>query len=351
MEWQAAWQAKLRLALVLVVSSAHVWGQSTKELQQQIQELRAKLDLLDQQLQASIQHEQIVEKEAEAKAKAMPSVAADNSAGLTVKSADGDFSIRFGVDLQIDNRTFPGSSSVPLTDQILVRRARPTVSGTVFKYVDYYVRPDFGQGSVVLFEAYAQLNYFSRANLRVGKFKPPVGLERLQSDDDTNFIERGLPTLLVPSRDIGYELSGDLIKHRVAYQVGVFNGVSDNSLSDASVSDHRDYAGRILPHAAFAPEKNIFLNGLGIGIGATGGNVDGIPLPAYKTFGQNTFFTFASGVAYEGHRTRLAPQAYYYVGPFWSCWPNTRWPKKGSRKAWSEGTSAFDPGRSRPLIF
>ena len=53
----------------------------------------------------------------------------------------------------------------------------------------------------MLYEAYMQLNYFSRANLRVGKFKPPVGLERLQSDDDTSFIERGLPTLLVPSRD------------------------------------------------------------------------------------------------------------------------------------------------------
>src|SRR5262249_1148780 len=35
----------------------------------------------------------------------------------------------------------------------------------------------------------------------------------------------------------------------------------------------------------------------------------------YKTFGQNTFFTFASGVVAAGHRARLAPQAYYYLGP------------------------------------
>jgi phosphate-selective porin OprO/OprP len=159
------------------------------------------------------------------------------------------------------------------------------------------------------------LNYFSLANRRVGKFKPAVGLERLQSDDNSTFVERGLPTLLVPSRDIGYQLSGDLIKRRVAYQAGAFNGVSDNSLGDLSVSDHRDYAGRIFL-TPFQPEHNIFLNGLGIGIGATSGNVDGIPLPAYKTFGQNTFFTFAPGVEYAGHRTRLAPQAYYYVGPF-----------------------------------
>jgi phosphate-selective porin OprO/OprP len=58
------------------------------------------------------------------------------------------------------------------------------------------------------------------------------------------------------------------------------------------------------------------VNGLGVGIGASKGSVDGIPLPAYKTFGQNNFFTFASGVTSAGHRTRLAPQGYYYLGPF-----------------------------------
>ena len=175
----------------------------------------------------------------------------------------------------------------------MVRRARPTISGTLYKYIDFYIRPDFGQGQVVLYEAYAQLNYFSRFNLRVGKFKPPVGLERLQSDDNTSFIERGLPTL-VPSRDIGYQVSGDIVKRRLSYAVGVFNSVPDNSLTDASASDHRDYAARnfLTP---FLPESDSPLSGLGIGIAATSGNVDGLALPAYKTLGQNTFFTFASG--------------------------------------------------------
>ena len=199
-------------------------------------------------------------------------------------------------------------------DQILIRRARPAISGTVYKYVDFYLRPDFGQGSTVLYEAYMQLNYFSRANLRVGKFKPPVGLERLQSDDDGSFVERGFPTLLVPSRAIGYQLSGDVVKRRVSYTVGVFNGVPDNGLSDASPSDHRDYAARIFL-TPFLPNTKSPLNGLGFGIGASSGNDDGIALPSYKTFGQNTFFTFASGVTAMGHRTRLAPQGYYYHGP------------------------------------
>ena len=83
------------------------------------------------------------------------------------------FPLRIGLDVQIDHRTFPGMSSVPLSDQILIRRARPAISGSVYKYVDFYFRPDFGQGTTVLYEAYMQLDYFPRANFRVGKFSLP----------------------------------------------------------------------------------------------------------------------------------------------------------------------------------
>jgi len=275
----------------------------TESTDEKIQQLELKLDELDQRIQTD---------------KPAASVTA-NGGPFTIRSADDNFVLRLGADLQLDHRTFPAVSPVPVADQTLIRRARPTISGTVYQYIDFFVRPDFGLGQVVVYDLYAQLNYFSRFNLRVGKFKPPVGLERLQSDDDTNFIERGLPTLLVPSRDFGYQLSGDIVTKRVSYAVGVFNGVPDNSLSDASVSDHsghnRDYAGRIFL-TPFLPETKNPLSGLGVGMAVTRGNVDGLPLPAYKTLGQNTLFTFASGVTSAGHRTRLAPQGYYYRGPF-----------------------------------
>jgi phosphate-selective porin OprO and OprP len=234
--------------------------------------------------------------------------------GFTVQSGDGDFLLKIGADLQTDLRTFTGKGSGSLTDQILLRRVRPTFSGTVYKYIDYFFRPDFGQGTVVIYDAYAQLNYIPHFAIRAGKFKPPVGLERLQSDDDTTFIERGLPTLLVPSRAIGFQLSGDLINHRLGYQLGVFNPVPDNSLSDTSPSNSRDYTARLFT-TPFQPNEN-FLSGLGFGFAAQGGSVDGVALPAYKTVGQNTFFNFASGVISAGHRTSVAPQAFYYVGAF-----------------------------------
>jgi phosphate-selective porin OprO/OprP len=302
----------LGLALLLTVPA---WPQSTdpQTTDKKIQELEQKIQDLDQRLRIDDRKQEIQAEDAAARAKTGASVATDT--GFIIRSNDGNYSIRFGADLQIDNRSFIGGYNASLTDQMLLRRVRPSISGTVYKYIDYYIRPDFGQGSVVLYEAYIQLNYFSRANLRVGKFKPPVGLERLQSDDDTSLVERGFPTLLAPSRDIGYQIGGDLVKRRAAYQVGVFNGVPDNGLSDASPSGHRDYAARIFL-TPFLPEAKNPLSGLGVGVAATSGSVDGIALASYKTFGQNTFFSFASGVTLAGHRTRLAPQAYYYLGPF-----------------------------------
>jgi phosphate-selective porin OprO/OprP len=248
--------------------------------------------------------------------KQMPAVSADTS-GFTIKSADENFSLRIGADLQVDNRTYLGAGSAAFTDTALLRRVRPTISGTVYKYVDFFFRPDFGQGTTVIFDAYTELRYFNWARLRVGKFRPPVGLERLQSDDDTSFVERGLPTLLVPSRDIGYQLAGDILKNRVYYALGVFNGVPDNGLTDSATSNHRDYAARLFfkPFATSDGRENL-LSGLSFGAGVMGGNVDGEALPSYKTVGQNTFISFNSGVVEAGHRTRLAPSATYYAGPF-----------------------------------
>lgn len=234
--------------------------------------------------------------------------------GFAIRDESGDFLLRIGADLQIDVRTFFNNNNPSVLDQILLRRVRPTFSGTVYKYIDYFFRPDFGQGTVVIYDAYAQFNYVPHFAIRAGKFKPPVGLERLQSDDDTSFVERGLPTLLVPSRAIGFQMAGDVIDHRLGYQLGVFNSVPDNSLSDTSPSNSRDYTARLFG-TPFQPNENL-LSGLGFGIGAQSGSVDGDALPAYKTVGQNTFFTFASGVISAGHRTSYAPQGFYYVGPF-----------------------------------
>jgi phosphate-selective porin OprO/OprP len=323
-----------RVVLILASFGAAFGSSAYAQLtpdQQKIQDLEKKLEELDKRLAAAesrLQPTTVAPSgpqrptNAGLAAATIPAAEANNvglvtagPGGFVIRSADGDNTLRIGADLQTDIRTFTGTGSSADTDQMLLRRVRPTFSGTLYKDIDFFIRPDFGQGAVVIYDAYVQLNYIPHFSIRIGKYKPPVGLERLQSDDDTTFVERGLPTLLVPSRDIGFQLSGDIIGHRLGYQVGVFNGVPDNSLSDASPSSHHSYAGRIFA-TPFQSEKPNLLSGLGFGLGAEGGSVDGVALPAYKTTGQNTFFTFSSGVISAGHRTALAPQAYYYLGSF-----------------------------------
>ena len=163
----------------------------------------------DQKIQQLQQKVEELEKEVKADETVEPGqnaavTTADYANGFTIKSKDGNFVLHIGADVQVDNHTFAGTGSGSYIDNIVLRRVRPTLYGTVYKYVDYFIRPDFGLGTTALYDAYVQLNYIPWFQVRAGKFKPPVGLERLQDDDDTSFVERGLPTLLVPQRDIGY---------------------------------------------------------------------------------------------------------------------------------------------------
>ena len=119
------------------------------------------------------------------------------------------FQVRLRGLIQADARAYFDTATTALPDQFLMRRVRPIIEGTVADIVDYKIVPDFGQGSALLYDAYIDLRPFRWVALRVGKFKTPFGLERLQNDANMAFMERGLPLMLVPDRDIGASLHGN----------------------------------------------------------------------------------------------------------------------------------------------
>ena len=51
-----------------------------------------------------------------------------------------------------------------------------------------------GSGKTIIVDAYAAARFNPGLVVTAGKFKPSVGLERLQSEADLRFMERGLPT-------------------------------------------------------------------------------------------------------------------------------------------------------------
>jgi phosphate-selective porin OprO/OprP len=205
-----------------------------------------------------------------------------------------------------------------------MRRVRPNFEGTVFKIFDFRVMPDFGLGTSVLQDGYVEARFSPALRLRAGKFKPPVGLERLQSATDLVFVERAQPTNLVPNRDVGVQLGGDLGEARVQYAVGVFNGVPDGGSGDLDNNDDKDVAARVFFQPFVATKNGV--SGLGFGIAASSGDQAGTVtapnLPVFRTGGQITFFSYRSDATAAGTtvaagtRRRLSPQATFYLGPF-----------------------------------
>ena len=179
-----------------------------------IQELKQQIQQLDQKVRVLERQKELDTEAADAKAKDAPKITVGN-AGLSAASGDSNFVFQLHGLLQVDNRTFfhdhdNHGKSIQGNDTFLLRRARPIFSGTVYKDFDFLFVPDFGGSSVQIFDAYLNYRYAPWLQLRAGKFKVPVGLEQLQSDQFTFFNERALPTDLVPNRDIGFQLWGDV---------------------------------------------------------------------------------------------------------------------------------------------
>jgi phosphate-selective porin OprO and OprP len=284
--------------------------------------LERRVDELDQRVRILQRLRELAADSAAAAAKDRVAATASSKDGFSIKSADGKFAVRLKGLVQTDGRFFLSDSAVPATNTFFLRRARPILEATVGKYLEMRLQPDFGQSTTVLFDAYTDVKLSPAFAVRIGKFKPPVDLERLQSAGDIVFAERAMATNLAPNRDVGLQLSGDLDSGLVAWQAGVFNGVPDLGNGDGDVSDAKDFAGRVF----LQPFKTGTLKGLGLGIAGTTGLERGTPaapqLAGYRTAGQQTWFRYTSSttapagnVFADGRRQRVAPQAYFYAGP------------------------------------
>lgn len=279
--------------------------------------LEERVERLEQELRA-VKQELLITQKAdalppEAAAKAAPQLTADASSGFTIRSADRAHQLKIRGVVQADGRFFvdnePGAST------FLLRRVRPIFDGTVAEHYDFRLVPDFGNGTTTLIDAYVDVNYRKAARLRAGKFKAPLSLERLQSDTDSPFTEVSLPaSSLLPNRDTGVQLFGDLWEGGLSYAVAFANGATGGGSLDNDTEDDKEISARIFA-LPFKSTELDGLQGLGAGIAAGVGHQDGA-VPVFRTFGQQTFFSYRSDVSADGRRLRVVPQAYYYWGPF-----------------------------------
>jgi phosphate-selective porin OprO/OprP len=98
----------------------------------------------------------------------------------------------------VDGRYY-SDSYTPTTDETwLIRRLRPTLEGTLASNFEFRIMADFAQGKTILQDAWAYARIEPWLVFQFGKFKAPVGLERLQLEQWSRFIETGLTADLPP---------------------------------------------------------------------------------------------------------------------------------------------------------
>lgn len=310
------------VSLIAAVVTAGPLGGAARADQAPSLTIEQKIEALDQEIRILKRQRENDEEAAAAKAKDAAVVTAGKD-GFSLKSGDGNFQLKLRGYAQFDARFFL-DDSLNANDTFVARRVRPIIEGTVYKDFAFRIMPDFGGGNVALYDAYVDWKHWPALQLRAGKFKPPVGLERLQSATDTAFVERALPTQLVPTRDVGVQVFGELWDGVAGYAAGIFNGTSDGGNGDLDADHGKDVVARVFVQP-FKKTDIEPLQGLGVGISASFGDETGTTnspaLPSFRSAGQQRFFryrsdgTTAGTVLADGQHKRYSPQGYWYWGP------------------------------------
>ena len=144
-----------------------------------------------------------------------------------------------------------------IKDRFRLRRARLNLTG------DFAEQFDFKRTAFSATDVWVNYHQFPAAQVKIGQYKAPFGLEQLTPDTSLLTIERTLPTgAITPDRQIGAELWGKPFtsiwpkqKDLLTYYAGIFNGNGRN----ITVNDNNNFmfVGRL----ELQPFKDVFGKG------------------------------------------------------------------------------------------
>jgi len=217
-----------------------------------------------------------------------------------------------------------------IKDRFRLRRARLNLTGDFAEQFDFKLEGDFGQsdgtsGNRTAFSAtdvWVNYHQFPAAQVKIGQYKAPFGLEQLTPDTSLLTIERTLPTgAITPDRQIGAELWGKPFtsilpkqKDLLNYYAGIFNGNGRN----ITVNDNNNFmfVGRL----ELQPFKDVFGKGSFLKLGGDvlnsrdeqGVNISQSSNLLVNSDGSLSPFTLPSA----DERTAWSVDAWLRMGPF-----------------------------------
>jgi Phosphate-selective porin len=213
-----------------------------KALEKQLQALSQELAAMQQQM-ASNKEEKI---KAQGKSTGTP-VLASFKDGITFEDGSGNWKMAINGRVQADYRQF--SPDEDAADTFSLRRAR--LGATMTFYKDYAVRVEgeYSGSSTSLTYAYLDINTLPKAKIRIGQFKPTLGLERTMSTNFLDFQERSMAdALLGSSYDRGIMVHGAPFTG-TTYSIAYVNGSGSVDETNAK-NDGKDVIVRLTGNVA-----------------------------------------------------------------------------------------------------
>jgi phosphate-selective porin OprO/OprP len=153
--------------------------------------------------------------------------------GIRLDSKDKAFKLKLGGRIMNDWAWLSGDEKLEaefgdLVDGTEFRRARLYVEGTIYDNAEFKAQYDFAGGNADMKDMYVGLKHLPViGSIRVGHQYEPFGLEEMTSSKYITFVERGLTSAFVPSRQTGIKIFNHLLDERITWAVGGFRSVND----------------------------------------------------------------------------------------------------------------------------
>lgn len=228
--------------------------------------------------------------------------------GLRLRDSTRHNEFRIRAFLQPEARLAVGDGEDLYRSEFGVRRARLWIQGHIGKHLVFRLQPEFA-GTVEVLDAFVDLSASRALWLRLGRLRTPFGWERSRPITEHLLPERSVAaTNLTSNRDNGVQASGTVLRNRLEYTVGVFNGAVDRQSASADPNDAKDFAWRLIAYPWIHPNRGV-TQGLLVGVNGMSGTENGsaasAQLPTYVTTAGVTFFGYRPGFYADGQRTRL----------------------------------------------
>jgi phosphate-selective porin OprO/OprP len=177
-------------------------------------------------------------------------------------------SLRFGSVLRVDfqakfqedaHSSYPDAKTAAGLETFELHRNRIGIEGNLFKHIEYEVERELTEQELTDDDVTAgvtpkspwkdvdvNLTYVKNAQIQIGKFKVPFGLDQLTGVSHNDFVYRSQgANYLAPARDIGAMVHGRFFKHGLNYWAGVFRHDGDNARSKKIQGGDETFAARL----------------------------------------------------------------------------------------------------------